>query len=447
MMLATWFVVILLVLANAFYVAAELAAVGAPRARLEERAAAGDERARRLLPIVNDAAGLDRWVAGCQIGITLSSLVLGAVGQAVIAPRLGGVLASWTSLSPLAALSTAALVVLVGLTGAQMVFGELVPKSLALQYPARLALLTERPMRWSLRAFAWFIDVLNGSGSLILRALGRAPSAARHVHSPREIEWLIRESGAGGLLPPDDQRRLRRALRLEQRRVRDIMTPRSEVQLVPAGALLEDVADHVVRSPFTRLPIVEDGGLDHTIGLLHARDVARLQLSGFARARVRDLARPILSIRDDEPAYRLLARMREARCQMAIARDPQGRATGLVSVSNVLDDVVGRAADEFRHVAPERVPDGRLRLPGRLRLDEAAPWVGAQWEGDAFTVAEHVAAAFDHPPGPGERVVIDDVEVEVERASASGIQSVLARPRRPEVPAGARAEAPPGGTS
>lgn len=443
MIVATWLAVLFLILANAFYVAAELSVVGAPRARLEEQAAGGDERARRLLPVVGDATALDRWVAGCQVGITLSSLVLGAVGQAVLAPRLGVLLERWTTLSRLAALSTAAVIVLVGLTAVQMLFGELVPKSIALQYPARLALLIERPMRWSLRAFAWFIDLLNGSGALVLRAVGRSPSSARHVHSPREIEWLIGESGEGGHLPRDDQRRLRRALRLGQRRVRDVMTPRAEVDTVPADAPLEAVADRVVRSPFTRLPVVEDGGLDRVVGLLHARDVTLHQLSGRGGARVRDLARPILSSREDDLAHGLLSRMREARCQMAVVRDARGRVTGLVSVSNVLDDLVGRAADEFRHVAPERVADGRLRLPGRLRLDDAGAWVGAAWEGDAFTVAEHVAAAFGRPPAPGERVVIDGVEVEVERVGPNAIQSVLARPRRraPRPPEGEDREA------
>lgn len=426
-MLVVFLVVLALVLVNAFYVAAELSVVGVPRSRIEERCERGDPRACRLMPVLTDAVALDRWVACCQIGITLSSLVLGAVGQAVIAPKVGRALERWVELSPLAALSSAAIGVLVMLTLLQMILGELVPKSLALQFPTKLALVTERPMRWSLRAFAWFIRVLNGSGTLILRALGRPPSAHRHVHSPREIDWLIGESRDGGLLRQDEQRRLRRALRLEDRRVRDVMTPRSEVVTVPADAPLDEAARLLGASPFTRLPVVEDG-LDHAIGLLHARDLALRQLADDATGRARDLARPILTVREDEPAHVLLPRMREARCQMAIVQDAAGRATGIVSVSNVLDDLVGRAADEFRLVAPERVPDGRLRLPGRLRLDEAAPWVGAEWEGDAFTVAEHVLAAFGRVPRPGEHVVIDDVEVEVERVSTNAIQSVLARP-------------------
>jgi CBS domain containing-hemolysin-like protein len=427
-MTAVLLAVLALVLVNAFYVAAELSVVGVGRARIEDRCERGDARACRLLPVVTDAVALDRWVAGCQIGITLSSLILGAVGQAVIAPRVGRALEGWFELSPLAALSAAAIGVLLALTLLQMILGELVPKSLALQFPTRLALVTERPMRASLKAFAWFIGVLNGSGTLILRALGRPPSAHRHVHSPREIDWLIGESRGGGLLRKDEQRRLRRALRLEQRRVRDVMTPRSEVVTVPAGAPLDEAARLLGASAFTRLPVVEEGGLDHTVGLLHARDLALRQLADDARGQARDLARPILTVRDDEPAYVLLPRMREARCQMALVNDASGRATGIVSVSNVLDDLVGRAADEFRLVAPERVPDGRLRLPGRLRLDEAAPWVGAEWEGDAFTVAEHVLAAFGRLPRPGERVVIDEVEVEVERVGPHAIQSVLARP-------------------
>lgn len=426
----TWVLVVLsLVLVNALYVAAELSAVGVPRARIQELAEAGDVRARRLLPVLTEPAALDRWVSGCQIGITLSSLVLGAYGQAAIAPRLAGALVRWTEASPVAALSTAAVVVLVGLTVLQMLLGELVPKTLALQFPTALALWTERPMRGSLVAFAWFIRVLNGSGTWLLARLGFAPSAHRHVHSPREIEWLIGESRLGGQLDRGEDRRLRRALRLEQRRVKDVMAPRAEVQWVRADATLEDAARVVTQSPFTRLPVVEEGDLDRVVGLLHARDLTLRKLGGDMTGRARDLARPVMTVREDEPAYQLLARMRERRCQVAVVQDAQGRTVGLVTVSNVLDHVVGRAADEFRLVAPERIPDGRLRLPGRLRLDEAAPWVGAEWEGDAFTVGEHVMAAFGRLPRAGERVTIDEIEVEVERVGPNAIDSVLARPR------------------
>src|SRR5918999_1327059 len=234
-------VITLLILLTALYVAAEFAAVGARRSRLRRLAEDGNPLAARLLPVVENARELDRYIAVSQIGITLSSLILGAYGQAVIAPRIEPLVARTSLVERGAAESASAVVVLLVLTTLSMVVGELVPKSLALRDPTRVAIWTVLPMQWSLRVFAWSIAVLNGTAILLLRLL-RVPSTGhRHVHSPEEIELLIAESRDGGLLEPEEQVRLHRALRLGLRTAKQLMVPRDRLAALEAPTTLEDV--------------------------------------------------------------------------------------------------------------------------------------------------------------------------------------------------------------
>ena len=204
----TWFVIAALILANALYVAAEFAAVGARRHQIRLLAQEGNRRAAWVLPIVEDVTRLDRYVAACQIGITFSSLVLGAYSQATLARDLEPLFVGLGDLSAVGAQTVAALVVLIILTALQVVLGELVPKSLALQFPTRSLLLTVPAMRASLRLFAWAIWLLNGSGLLVLKLL-RAPRLShRHIHSPEEIDLLIADMIMPGMSGGDLARQL-----------------------------------------------------------------------------------------------------------------------------------------------------------------------------------------------------------------------------------------------
>ncbi|MDQ3349848.1 MAG: CNNM domain-containing protein, partial [Acidobacteriota bacterium] len=202
-MLLAWTIIVLLILFTGLYVAAEFAAVSARRGRVRGLAEEGNTLAARLLPVLEDPRELDRYIAASQVGITLSSLILGAYGQAALAPRIAPLFERFGALQPATAESTAAIVVLVSLTTLAVVIGELIPKSLALQYPTSTAIFTVLPMQWSIRVFSFSISFLNGSGVLLLKLL-RVPSTGhRHVHSPEEIALLIAESRDGGLLEPE----------------------------------------------------------------------------------------------------------------------------------------------------------------------------------------------------------------------------------------------------
>jgi magnesium and cobalt exporter, CNNM family len=251
-MLLAGAVIVFLILLTALYVAAEFAAVSARRSRLRRLAEDGNSLASRLLPVVEDPRILDRYIAASQVGITLSSLILGAYAQATVAPRVAPLFASLGIARPESAEATAAATVLIVLTVGAVILGELVPKSLALQDPTRTALLTVLPMQWSLKVFAPSIAFLNGSGTLLLKLLGCPATGHRHVHSPEEIELLIAESRDGGLLEPEEQVRLHSALRLGLRTARQLMTPRERIAAIDASLPFDEVMRIVAACTRTR---------------------------------------------------------------------------------------------------------------------------------------------------------------------------------------------------
>jgi CBS domain containing-hemolysin-like protein len=334
-----WVVLAVLIAANALYVAAEFGAVGVRRSRVRRMAEDGRWLAQRLLPHVDDPVALDRYVGASQVGITVSSLMVGAYAQATLTRGLAPVLESVLHTTPAAAVSIAAIVVLVALTGFQLILGELVPKALALQYPTETALATVLPMTWSLAAFRPVIAVLNGSALLFLRLIGAGTHAHHHLHSPEEIDLLIAESRDGGLLEPREQQRLSRALHLGRQTARDLMVPSERLTMLEAGATREDVLQTIAASPFSRIPVYR-GARESVVGLLRVKDlVDRFAADGTVT--LERLIRPALQVQDDLPADRVLALLRERRAHSAIVIDREGHALGLVTIQDLLGELLG----------------------------------------------------------------------------------------------------------
>lgn len=345
-MLVALAVVALLILLNALYVGAEFAAVSARRSRLRRMAEDGNALAGRILPVLEDSHTLDRYIAVSQVGITLSSLVLGAFGQAALGPRIAPALVAMTGMDALTAESSTAIAILLTLTAAQMVVGELVPKSLALQYPTQMAIYTVLPMQWSLRVLRPAIDLLNGSGILLMKLLRIPVTGHRHVHSPEEIELLIAESRDGGLLEPEEQVRLHRALRLGLRTAGQLMVPRERLAWVDAAMPFPDVLRIVAASPYSRLPVL-DPVRSRLIGVLHTKDVVTAFV-GRQPLSTASLLRPVVRVPADMPADQLLAFLREQRTHQAFVGHADGRVEGLVTLEDVVGELLGDVADEFK---------------------------------------------------------------------------------------------------
>lgn len=353
MNILVWLIILVLIVVNALYVAAEFSAVGARRSQIQQLAQSGNGLARRLFPVVNDSHRLDRYIATCQIGITLSSLILGAYGQATLAVGFASLLQRAGGLTEVAAASTAAIATLIFLTILQVVFGELVPKSLALQFPTSVALNTFWPMRASEIFFAPLIWILNGSGLWVLKRLGMGGEGShRHIHSPEEIGMLIADSREGGLLDPQEQHRLHGALQLARRTARELMVPRERVSGLELSTPWEAALQVAESSPYTRLPVYR-GSLDDVAGLLHTKDLAvRFALGSDAEGgvirSVEEVLRPISRVAGDVTADRLLEILREQRSRLALVTDERGMVQGIVTLEDVIAELLGDVADEFK---------------------------------------------------------------------------------------------------
>jgi CBS domain containing-hemolysin-like protein len=422
-------IITLLILLTALFVAAEFAVVGARRSRLRRLAEDGNALAARVLPVLEDPHALDRYIAASQIGITLSSLILGAYAQASIAPRFAPLVQRVGGLDNEAALRTSAVLVLLFLTLLAMIAGELIPKSLALQNPTRTALWTVIPMQWSERVFAWSIDFLNGSGNLVLRLMQIKITGHRHVHSPEEIELLIAESRDGGLLEPQEQLRLHQALRLGLRTARQLMVPRARLAAVEVSTPLSDVLRLVATSPYSRLPVYRET-MDEIVGILHTKDVVTNFVDDRQQTSVTTLLRPLARVHDSIPADHLLAYMRDRRIHQALVVGENGRVEGMITLEDVVAELIGGVSDEFKG-APARavlLPDGGVRLPGAMRVEQAAQVLGADWRGSGETVGSYIPRVLGSLPAPGEHVTVNGVAMVIEAVDGDVVSSAIVLP-------------------
>jgi len=330
----------------------------------------GNSFASRLLPIINNSRKLDQYVSTCQIGITIASLVLGAYGQAKIALYLAPIFQTWGGLQEMAAHSTSVAIVLISLSVLQMFFGEFIPKTLALRYANKLAVYTVIPLLWSQIVFSWFIKLLNGSSIIVLKLLRVPLDRHKHIHSPEEIELLIDQSRDGGLLQPDEHQRLHQALKMSTRSARHLIIPRPHMSAINIDIPLEEVLEKVVKSPYTRLPAYR-GTIDNITGLLHVKNIVAKKLEKGDINILEELLTPVLFIPENMKASRVMKILQEEHSKMAIVVDEYGGVAGLITLEDIMAEVLGDISDEFKdkQLKLEKLSDRTFRLDGTVRID------------------------------------------------------------------------------
>ncbi len=432
-MLDAILVVALLLFLNGVFVAAEFGAVAARRNRIQQLAEQGSGSAKMLLAILADPTRLNRYISACQLGITTTSLALGAYGPHVLARAQSPALADFGSMQGVAANSLAVVIVLAGLSTLQIVLGEMVPKSWALHRPNSAALVTVWPLLWAQRLLAPLILVLDGASRLVLRLFGvKRVVIHSHVHSRQEIDLLIQHSERGGVLQEGQHQRLQHALELEVLTASKLMVPRPKIAAIDIQAPSESALQTILEGRHTRLPVYRND-IDNIVGILHTRDLARAMVADGGLEGWRQLVRPVLFVSEGMTLDRLLARLRERQTQQAIVMDEFGGVAGLVTLEDVLTHVFGEVGDEFsdHDDQPEQLDDGRVRLPGSLRLDEVEDVLGSSWNGTAKTVGGHVTQMLGHLPEAGETLTLQGVRVEVESVDNHVVTSVLVSPASP----------------
>ncbi len=344
MSLGALVVAVVLLLANAFFVAVEFALVASRRTKLESMADEGHAGARRALGSITD---LSSQLAGAQLGITIASLLLGFVAEPAVAHGIESLLDGVVSL-PEGVVATVgfslALAIVVFL---HMVLGEMVPKNIAIAGPERVLLALDLPNRAYLWVFRPAIVVLNGLANVVVRLLGAEPAdEVSDSHTSDELAEMITASRDEGLIADIQDQLLRGALAIGEAPVRDLMIPRDRVRFVERNATASEAEAAVVRTGHSRLLVVGEGGLDDVLGFIHAKDL--LTIPGPLRERPLPLGRirRIPIVRPDAVVDDVLYALQRARVHLAVVADGNGRTVGLVSLEDMLEELVGDIVDE-----------------------------------------------------------------------------------------------------
>lgn len=436
--LAAFVTISLMILLTALYVGAEFATVAARRTRIGQMAAQGDSLARMLLPYLEDSRKLDRYVAACQVGITISSLVLGAYAQGAIATRLVEPLSNLlvAVVSPATALrlgtSVSVIGVLIFITALQVILGELLPKSLALQNPERLARAVVWPMRISLLLFALPIWLFNGSANLLLRLVGRdTHAAAGRAHSAEEIELLVTESHEGGLLDDNERRLLRNALRLRELTARQVMVHRTRITAAPIQTTALELMQLAVEAGYSRIPLYRQS-IDDIVGFIHVKDVFRLYHQGISD--VSAIVREVVYVPETLSASDVWDRLEERGSYLAIVFDEFGGTAGLLTLEDLIEEIFGELQDEFDDEAAiiARDKEGRIYLRADLLVGDVNEYLELELpEEAADTLSGLVFSRLGRPPVVGDEVRFEEVVIRVETMEDLGVGEVsLALPPR-----------------
>lgn len=396
--------VLFLVAVNGFYVAGEFALVAVNRNRVETLAAEGDRRALRVLDRLQD---LSFELSGAQLGITISSLVLGAVAEPTVARLIAPALDLIGIRSESVALGTA----LVLATVFQMVLGELFPKNVAIARPYPAAVMVGLPMAFANRLLRPLIRFFNRSANWTVRRLGIEPrDELVGLRSMQELEMIVRASGAEGDLAARETSLLTRAIVFGEKVAADAMVPRVVVEGVPAGMTVSDLRQRSIETGHSRFPVFE-GDLDTIVGIAHVKDTFTVPVSERSNTYVREIMVPAEVVPESMHLDRLLVELQGAGRTMAVVVDEYGGTAGIITIEDIVEEILGEIADEHdTYVTSE---EGSW-IAGGLHRHEVEELTGFEWpEGGYDTLNGFVTARLDRFPQPGDVVLSGRHRIEV----------------------------------
>jgi CBS domain containing-hemolysin-like protein len=428
-----------LVAVNGFFVAAEFALVRSRPSRLEEMAANGNQAAR-LASAQHDE--INQYLSACQFGITLASLGIGFLGEPAIAkllePAFGGL-----SHGLAATISIAIAYLLV--TALHITAGEQVPKIYAIVKAEQIALRVARPLEWFSAAMRPFISALNAASNGILRLMGiNASAEMEEGATPDELRVLISQARAGGKLDPGEAGMLTGVFHLHEQEARQVMTPIPAVVTVDSSENVETALRRCISSGHTRLVVTEDHNKDRVRGIVHSNSLARLLLSEGPNASLEPVISEAPIVPETKPLDDLLADLQRQRSSMAIVIDEYGRVAGIVTVEDIIEEVVGEIADETDPAAGEvrQLPNGDWFVRGHVAITDLHDYgLELPVDSDAYnSVGGFVFAELGRLPRRGDTVNADGYSIRVESVRENRIEAVRIRERRPAAAVPAPAE-------
>ena len=401
-----------LIAANAFFVSAEFSLVAARRARIHERAEAGDKKAKQALRAIQS---LDRSIATTQLGITLASVGLIWIAEPAVAALLqravggaGGVAAVIAS-HPFAVILT-----FVGVVALQVVFGQFIPKAIALNHPINISRWVAAPLMLFAAVTGPLLWVLNRTTTRILRLVGlRQRSEGDEMYNPEEILTLVEQSQRSGHFDTQDVQLIKGVLEFTQKTARDVMTPRTEVIALEANLTVEEAAARVAEEGRSRYPVVRES-LDDIIGIVHAKQI----LSNLRNAKyqeMEDIMQDAFFVPGSREIEDLLTDMRRLKRHMAIVLDEYGGTAGIVTMEDLIEEIVGEIEDEYDEPDVELEPsEHATTLQGSMEIDEANERFGFDIESDHYTtVGGYVFGALGRLPRVDDRVSVKNGTLEV----------------------------------
>jgi CBS domain containing-hemolysin-like protein len=429
----------LLVLVNAFFVIAEYALVRSRRARLETLADEGARGARLALTEIEE---IGDYLAACQVGITMASIGIGALGQPAIAHLLEGALGG--AKADAAAVAISVVIAYVLIISAQSTVGEIVPKLYAIQHAEGLARGIARPLRFFRVLFHPFIVLLNASSRSILRMLGTDPDAEPEGGTPEELKRLISHSTIGGQLDIGEASMLRGVFHLHEQEARNVMTPIPAVVTVDLVETVEAALRRCVSTGHSRLVVTEDENQDRVKGIVHVNQLVKLMMSDGLEAHFGGLVREAPIVPETKPLDDLLADLQRERTELAIVIDEYGRTAGIVTVEDIIEEIVGEISDETDPAggSVRRLANGDWFVRGHVAVSDLEDYgLDLPVDSEAYnSVGGFVFAALGRLPKRGDTISANGYSIRVESVRQNRIEAVRIRQRR--APAAGQPRAP-----
>ena len=402
-----------LILLNGFFVAAEYSLVTARRTRIHELANSGNRSALAVQRIVGDPP---RFIAAMQLGVTLTSLGIGALGEPVLSEIFDDYIAT----------ILAVLLAFLIITFMHVVVGELVPKGIALNYSERVALAVSTPVRGFFVLFRPLIWILQRSSEWAQRMIGVDPNASEHeAHSEAELKMLLNVSSERGEIEHDEREMLYKVFDFADKEAADVMVPRPEVTALSIALPPEECLAAVIDSPFTRYPVYRES-LDDVVGVLHVRDLfSAMHDRGLADVDIEAILRQPYIVPETKNLGALLTEFRRANQHMAVVVDEYGAMQGIVTLEDLLEEIVGEIEDEFDlpDESVERLDDKRIRIDGTFPIDDFNEQFGCDLEQEDFhTMAGFVFGQIGRAPEVGDEVPWDGHVFRVVEVDGSRIE-------------------------
>lgn len=418
-------IILLLLFANAFFVASEFALVSVRRTRINQLSNEGNKTATLTIEALGE---LDKYIAATQLGITIASIGLGWVGEATLAKIIQPIFEFLPFASQTIATHSLAVAIAFALvTFMHVVIGELMPKSIALQFPERTALTITRPLVFVAKILAPFIFLLNGFGNFMLKLINISPAKHHHnVHSEEEIEMIIDESQKGGILNETESFLLKNTLKFTDLNAKQIMIPRCNVIAIPIDIEIDELTKLILENQYTRYPVYEEN-IDNICGILHVKDLYSCKMKN-QEFHIREILRQPLLVPETSTTDTLLKDFKNNKTEIAIVIDEFGGMSGIISLEDVLEEIFGDVQDEFDEEENDfkKIADDKYIVNGLYRVDEFFEYFNLSIEEEEVeTIGGYVQKLLCRLAKVNDEVTIDNIQIKVIELKGRRIRKIL----------------------